>query len=491
MKVQLIFVPPENPPKLGELGEQISPPLGILYLAGYLRQKMPQVQINVFDGVRHGYQKTLEQIENFDADIVGLSYYTPVAASALRLADRIKREHPSKIVILGGPHATALPQEGILRSAADLVVYGEGEATLVEIVSLLQQQGSFGKVDWEKVDGLCLRKEGKPFLTPPRKFIANLDDIPFPARDLLNLKDYTGFYLYKYTPETNIIMSRGCPYRCTFCSNCVWNTSTPRVRIRSAKNIADEIEHLYRTFGVREAFDNADEFNNNLDNAMAICAEIKSRKLPVAWKTQLRAYPLPEELVKAMVEAGCWYVHLGIESGNPEALKGIKKNISLEQVEAACRLLKKYRVKIHGLFMLFNVWEEEGQLRFEDVAMTQKTLDFAKKLVDEKLLDYIGWSITTPYPGSPLYDIATRHKLVPPDLLTDWDAWLKDTSFLMNLPGVSHKQMADMKAKGSVLRARLMLRSGGIGLKDAGYFVKKLGKILQNVFKTWMGDHEQ
>ncbi|MDI6740605.1 MAG: cobalamin-dependent protein, partial [Candidatus Edwardsbacteria bacterium] len=146
MKVQLIFAPPENPPKLGELGEQISPPLGILYLAGYLRQKMPTVKINVFDGVRHGYQKTMEEINNLDADIIGLSYYTPVAASALRLADRIKKEHPQKVVLLGGPHATALPHEGILRSAADLVVYGEGEVTLTEIVKLLEQNGSFDKV---------------------------------------------------------------------------------------------------------------------------------------------------------------------------------------------------------------------------------------------------------------------------------------------------------------------------------------------------------
>ncbi len=485
MKVQLIFAPPEHPPKLGELGEQISPPLGILYLAGYLRQQLPDVQLSVFDGVRHGYQQTIEQIQDFNADVIGLSYYTPVAASALRLADRIKREYPNKIVLLGGPHATALPQEGIVRSAADLVVYGEGEVTLTEIVRSLQRHGSFDRVDWQKVDGLCIRKEGKPFLTPPRKFIADLDEIPFPARDLIDLRNYTGFYLYKYTPETNIIMSRGCPYRCTFCSNCVWNTSTPRVRIRSAQNIADEIEHLYKTHGVREAFDNADEFNNSLENALAICAEIKARKLPVAWKTQLRAHPLPEELVRAMAEAGCWYVHLGIESGNPEALRGIRKNITLEQVESACRLLKKYGLKIHGLFMLFNVWEQDGQLRFEDAAMTQQTLDFARRLVDQRLLDYIGWSITTPYPGSPLYDIAIRHKLVPQELLTDWDSWLKDTSFLMNLPGLSHKEMADMKARGSVLRIRLMLRSGGIGLKDAGYFLKKLGKILQNMFNTW------
>jgi radical SAM superfamily enzyme YgiQ (UPF0313 family) len=134
--------------------------------------------------------------------------------------------------------------------------------------------------------------------------------------------------------------------------------------------------------------------------------------------------------------------------------------------------------------MLFNVWEEDGQLKFEDVSMTQRTLSFAKKLADERLLDYIGWSITTPYPGSPLYDIATKYGLVSKELLTDWDSWLKDTSFLMDLPGVSHSEMADMKAKGTMLRARLMLRSGGFGLKDLRYFLKKVRKILLNMFRT-------
>lgn len=487
MKVQFIFIPPEKALKLGELNERVAPPLGILYLASHLRREMPQIEISVFDGVRYGYRKTIEAIKRFNADIIGLSYYTPLAVSALRLADWIKKERPQVIVVLGGCHATALPEEGLLRSAADLVVYGEGEITMTQIVKEINQRGAFAKVDWSNIDGICFREQGQPKRNPPRKFIANLDEIPFPARDLVNMQDYQGFYLHRHPFGTNMIMSRGCPYHCTFCSNLVWNVSTPRVRLRSAKNIADEIEQMYREFGIREVFDNADEFNNDLRNAMDVCQELKARKLPIAWKTQLRVHPLPEELVRVMAESGCWYVHLGIESGNPQALKGIKKNITLEQVISACRLLKKYRIKVHGLFMLFNVWEEEGQLRFEDVAMTQNTLDFARRLVDEKFLDYIGWSITTPYPGSELYNIALKYNLVKPQFLTNWDAWLKETSFLIDLPGISHKEMADMKAKGSLLRAKAILRSGGFGFRDLGFFLKKIGKIIQNEWKTRFG----
>jgi radical SAM superfamily enzyme YgiQ (UPF0313 family) len=247
----------------------------------------------------------------------------------------------------------------------------------------------------------------------------------------------------------------------------------------------DEIELLRKEYGIREVFDNGDEFNNYLANAKDVCRELISRKTGVDWMTLVRAAPLDDELVGLMSRSGCWCAGLGIESGNPEAIKGIQKGITLDLAEQACRLLKKHGLKVHAFFMLFNVWEERGELRFEDVAMTRRTLDFARSLVDRRLVDYLGWSITTPYPGSQLYDIAVRHKLISPEFLDNWDAWLKDTSFLMNLPGVAHQEMAELKAKGTWLRARLMIRSGGIGLKDVGYFIKKMGKIIQNLYNTW------
>ena len=485
MKVQLIFVPPETPPQFGELGEQINPPLGILYLAAYVRKHLPRTEISVVDGLRQGYHKTIQSIKDFGADVVGISSFTPTASSALRLATKIKTENPGKMVLMGGPHATALPEDCLNKSLADAVVYGEGEETLRHIVSLYDSGKQLAAFPWEQVDGVYYRGKTGIANTKPRRFIQNLDDIPFPARDLVDMKDYSGYYLYKSQPQTLMIMSRGCPANCTFCSKKVWETSTPKIRVRSPKNIADEIEHLKKEYGIREVFDNGDEFNNHLANAKDVCRELISRKLEVDWMTLVRAVPLDDELVGLMARSGCWCAGLGIESGNPEALKGICKGITLPQAEQACRLLKKHGLKVHAFFMLFNVWEEQGTLKYEDAAMTRNTLNFARSLVDQKLLDYLGWSITTPYPGSQLYTMALRHKLIPPELSGNWDAWLKDTSFILNLPGVSHQEMADMKAKGSLLRARLMLRSGGIGLKDAGYFMKKLGKLAHNLITAW------
>jgi hypothetical protein len=212
-------------------------------------------------------------------------------------------------------------------------------------------------------------------------------------------------------------------------------------------------------------------------------------KLGMTWKTQVRAHPLPSSLVESMARAGCWYVHLGIESGNERTLRGIGKSITCDQVRAACTVLKDHGIKVHGLFMLFNVWEEEGRVAFEGVEETQRTLAFAEELARDGLLDYLGWSVTTPYPGSRLYDIAVRHGLIKPQLRGAWSKWLTEDAFVMQIPGVSDSDMAHAKSRGSLLRAKLMLRSGHVNPGDLGYLAKKGLKLLANELKALRGTH--
>jgi len=474
MKIHLLVAPPSSRSLLSEFSEDIAPPLGVSYIAASLRQAFPQIEFKISDGLMLGFEAVRKEVEAFGADIVFVSFFTPQAQGAYELVNLIKERSNAPLIIMGGIHASALPQEALERSHADIVVIGEGERVAVEIVKCL-----FDKKYFSGVDGILYRKGDAIIRTKPPRFIQDINSLPFPARDLLPMNKYKGWFVAKKTPETSMFWSRGCPYNCLFCSNLVWKSGSPAVRLRSPQNIVAEMKSLRDDFGIREVFDHSDELNNNIEHAKAICREIKGSKLKMPWKAQLRAYPLPEELVRLMAESGCWYVHLGIESGNEEALRGIKKNINLDQVVDACKLLHKYKIKIFGLFMLFNVWEDAGKLRCEDVPMTRKTLKFAEYLVDKKHLDYISWTITTPYPGSQLFEIARRHNLIKPELLGNWERWLKDDSFIMDLPGVDKAEQGRLYSSGSILRAKCYLRSGGFRMQHLGFFLRKAVKAFQ------------
>lgn len=468
MKLHFVFSPPVVRQKNSSLPEHVYPPLGILYLAGYIRAFLPELELRATDGLLLGLEGTFQEVAAGSPDMVFISFITPCAQGAYELARRLKATPRPPLIVMGGPHATALPAEPFEKSPCDMVVFGEGERTALELVRAVLEQRPLAQVD-----GLCWRDGGRVVTNQPREFIKDLDEIPFPARDLLSAAEYRGWFVTKKTPETIILSSRGCPFDCTFCSNIIWKSSKPWLRLRSPGNIVDEIEHLAKDQGIQEFFDNGDEFNNNIAHATAVCNELIRRNLGVTWKAQLRAHPLPESLVKLMAEAGCWYVHLGIESGNQRTLDGIRKHITLAQVEQACELLKKYGIKVFGLFMLYNVWEEDGRLQYEDTRDTLNTLAFAKRMVDRGLLAYVSSTIATPYPGSKLYEIAVRHNLFNPGLSHDWEQWLTNSDFIMKLPGVTDKEAGGVYFRASLLRAYCFLKSGNWKLKDVPLLADK------------------
>lgn len=476
-KVHLVFAPSLLYSPYEVLGENMWPPMGILYLSSYLRSRMANVEIKITDGCKIGYKSTLQEIKKFKPDIVGISFYTTLAYGASKLAQEVKKILPSSIVVMGGAHATTLPEDTLKASGADIVIIGEGEKTFSRIVRLISQDKNLS--EFANLPGICIKIDGKVRQNAPSKFITPLDRIPFPAWDLIDIAEYKGWYMSKQSPEATMFFSRGCPYNCTFCSNRVWKSSQPVVRFRSPENIVDEMEYLKNNFSVKEIFDNSDEFNCNLEHSLAVCREIKKRNLGITWKTQLRVSPFTEELAKELAASGCWYVHLGVESGNQETLNGIKKKIDLKDVELTCKLLKKYNIKVMALFMLFNVWEENGKLCYEDVKMTQNTLDFAWKLVKNNLADYISWSIATPYPGSELYDIACKHNLLNPVFRDSWESWQKEGLFIMDLPGVSKTDRNIIKLKGEFLRMMCLLKRKYFKLKDLPFLAKRALHILR------------
>ena len=476
-KILLIFSPFRDKTSFGDPG--MIAPIGLVYVATYLKKKLgDQVEVKIIDGAILGYEESLAQVKEYQPDILGISFYTATTFDAYNFLKDAKEFNPGVLTIAGGPHVTPMYEEALTKAPTDIVVIGEGEETFYNIIKnylqldkekFLAELKNINRIAFKDSQGQIIKTEITPYLEP-------IDNLPYPDWELLPLKNYSGWYLKKNKKEAPLIFSRGCPFNCLFCSNAVWKICNPYLRVRSPQNVVAEIEQLVDKYGIDEIYDCSDEFNNNLANAIAVCEEIKRRGLnkKIAWKTQLRAFPLPEELVKAMAKAGCWYVNLGIEGGNQETLDGIKKMITLEQVKTALRLLRKYKIKVQGLFMLYNVWEDkEGNLHFEDTAKTQKTLDFAKELIDEGLLDFIGWSVTTPYPGSQLYDIALRHNLIKPELQGNWSNWVKSDRFVMNLPGVSMKDQVRLRNKGSWLRFVCIIKSGNYTFRDLVLLFKK------------------
>jgi radical SAM superfamily enzyme YgiQ (UPF0313 family) len=457
MKVQLVSGLPIEKRTGGEI-DTLYPPLGLLYLISYCRQFINDIEWKVTDGDMLAFEKTLKEIRNFRPDVVGFSLRSMGTVGAYKLINQVKEEFPETLVIVGGPHATALPDEVLQMSKADVAVLGEGEQAFLELI----QQLKSGKIELKKIKGICFRSKEKLVSTEKRDLIKDIDSIPFPAREFVDLKKYPGFVVRKNKPETYYISSRGCPHHCIFCANNIWWHQTPNVRFRSPKNILDEVEVLRNEYGMKEFYDQCDEFNVNLPWAEKVCDEFIARDLDVTWKVQMRADKVTESLAAKLAKAGCWLVSLGIESGNQETLSGVKKFISLDQVVKSCEILKRHGIKVYGLFMAFNTWEENRQLRYEGVKETRNTLKFAKSLIDGNLLDYISWSLTAPFPGSKLYDIAIRHSLIPKEVLEEKEDWNNTWRLLLNLPGVSREDWEMIKNEGAKLQTRCFLKNGNI-----------------------------
>lgn len=463
MKVQLVNAPPLKMAKLGEFLVNTWPPLGIMYLASYLEQNLRErLEIKLTDGVLLGKEKALEEVLDFAPDILGISAVTSTSTGGYWLISKAKEKLPKTFVIYGGAHASALPEEVYKVSQTNLVALGEGEQTLLEVVKALQS----GRTNFEKITGLAILGEnGEVVKTGQRQFIANLDKLPFPAHHFIEHRQkYVGWFFQKQKPETIIMSTRGCPFRCFFCTESVWKSSRPFLRVRSPQNIADEVEWLVKDWGAKEYFDMADEFNCLEGWAIEVCREIKKRKLGVFWKCQLRADKVSENFARNLAEAGCWYVHLGVESGNQKTLDGIGKKITLEQVERACQNLKKYGLKVDLLLMLFNIWEEKGKLAYEGVKESLNTLKFGQRLIEKGWADFFGWSPTTPYPGTPLYRFSLKHNLIPKEILGHWEKWNNVWAISVNLPNVSRFDYTKVKTLGACLQSWYIFRKMGGGI---------------------------
>ena len=373
------------------------PPLGLMYLASYLRKKRSGHTISLIDMLAEKAKpEAIEGVlRSTSPDLVAIHTMTFQASFMQAIAARIKSWNPQCVVSVGGPHPSAFLESTFVDSNIDIIGVYEGEQTFVDIVDRIDK----GE-DLAGIPGTIVKRDGEFIRGPDRSFINDLDLLPLPARDLVNLDKYFADVMnnannISYRNEvTPIFTSRGCPFGCIFCHNMFGK----KFRARTAENVLDEMEMLQREYGIRELHIIDDCFNFNTERALEIMVGIRKRGLDfkLAFPNGIRGDRLPEELLHAMVEAGVYRVAIGIESGSPRIQKKIRKGISLKAVRDGISRVAAHGIFAHGFFMLG--FPDETK---EDI---KATIDFACK----SDLHTAGFSILSSFPGTEVHQIATE-----------------------------------------------------------------------------------
>jgi anaerobic magnesium-protoporphyrin IX monomethyl ester cyclase len=350
MKIMLINPSLDRSTKIriGPIVENLfynSAPLGLCYLASVLEQAKHQVRIVDAPVEGLAIDGVMERVSGFSADMVGIATYTASAYSSYELAKKIRCRMPQVKIIIGGDHITSNPGDLLRHPEIDMAVIGEGEITLAELALAIQKgENASG------IKGLAYRSGEEVKFSPPREYIANLDILPFPARHLVPIHYYKPQPNdYKRLPKLSIISSRGCPYACIFCDK---NVFKDIYRSFSPGYIVAEMKHLVRDFRARDIAFVDSTFTPNKKRIQGVVEAIKKANLDVTWTCSARVDVLDKELLREMRNAGCWRIRLGIESGNDEVLKFIKKGASKYQVTQVAQWAYELGLAPKGFFMI-------------------------------------------------------------------------------------------------------------------------------------------
>ena len=355
--------------KLKDFGSMSFPPLGLAYIAAVLEKAKHTVKI---------IDCTLEELDYTNYDVIGITVMTPSYNEFRELVNRIESDVP---LIAGGMHPSILPLDTLKENKkVDYIVCGEGENIIVNLIDAIQ-----GKIKLKDVKGIAYREGDRIIVNPPAELIHELDTLPYPSRHLFKPKYIPAPSTYRNLPCAHMIISRGCPNRCIYCS--VHTVSGRKYRHHSVRRVIDEINEL----DVKEIYFLDDLFTLDRRWVLELCASLESKN--IEWSCNTRVNLVDIELLKAMKKAGCWQIHYGIESGSQRLLNLVKKGITLDQCRDAIKWSKKAKIQTRAYFML--------GLPTETKEESMVTIEFAKKLNP----DYAKFSLTTPYPGTEMYEI--------------------------------------------------------------------------------------
>ena len=400
MKVFLIFPPQKHniygisPYSFMETEVGAYAPVGLLYIAAYLQSKS-DCEVRVIDCVagKIGHEELKEIVAREKPDLAGIyasTHYlndTHIASSNVRQASR------GTLIVVGGPHVTLYREKAFQIPDIDIAVAGEGEITFERIVQkCLYKENS---IELEKIPGVITKQNLSSYANPV--YTEDLDSLPFPARNLITIPAYRSI-ITKGNPTTTIISSRGCPYRCKFCSNL---ESNQKVRYRSAGNVIDEMQQCKDRYGIRDFLFFDELFTLSKSRVLSLCDEMIRRDLKVRWHCRSRADLIDEEMVRRMKNSGCRMIQFGIETGSQRLQKTINKNLDLNKVRETVAMVHDNGIYTFADFMFGLPTETEEE--------RQSTLEFAKSLK----LDYGCFGVFGPIPGSDFYEEGKRDGVFP------------------------------------------------------------------------------
>ena len=378
----------------------IFPPLGLAYIAAVLKKNNIHVKILESNALNLTHTQIKEEIKKYSPDIVGITATTSLIEEAHEIALLCDRNIK---VIIGGIHASSMPEETLERFGRfDILVRGEGEFSMLEICK---------GIPLKNIKGISFRKNERIINNTPRELNDRLDELPFPARELLPIYKYFSAGA-KQNPSDYILSSRGCPYQCIFCADHLVHGR--KFRFRSPENIIKEVEEIYKN-GARD-FDFVDDnFTLLYERVEEFCDLMIKRGLnkKISWRcgNGIRVDKVDLNLLRKMKEAGCYMVYLGIESGNEEILNKMKKNINLQKVKETISNCRRAGIETRGLFMFGNLGENGKTM--------QDTIDFAKKLD----LDTATFHITIPFPNTDYWKIIKKEGEIYPKNYRDYIAY--------------------------------------------------------------------
>ena len=392
MKVALV-VPKAEMPKLKYTKKvqrqysdrgQVFPNMSLCYLAPILEREGHEVGIIDSNVLCLGIKETIEWLREFQPEVIGFNILTEGFKDMVPWMQAIK-ESMKLPIIVGGFHLKLYPRETMTYNCIDYAAVGQAWHTFPELLSAIEN----GERDMSGIKGLCYRENGEIVMTEPREDTTTLDEVPFPARHLIPNERYSTI-LTKQWPITVMLTGQGCPFHCLYCDMTGW------YQPRDPLKVVDEVEECIKRYDIKEFFFQDETFTVNRKRVYAICNELLRRGIKTGFAIRTRADCVTREMLFLLKAAGCVRVNFGIETGDEEISKNIRRDVTLAQIRNAVGWAKEAKLVTLGFYLLGSPGETEETIR--------RTIDLAVELDT----DYVSISKLVPVPNSELYELIVK-----------------------------------------------------------------------------------